>query len=510
MSRIKNASRNIIFGILNKCIAILGPFVMRTIIIYKLGAEYVGLNGMFTSLLQVLNFAELGFSNAIVFSMYKPVAENNIEKICEIINYLKKIYKVISIIILIMGIVLVPFLNNFIKGDVPQDINIYILYFIYLLNLIIGYILFAYKSSILLAYQRNDIDSFIQMICNILMYIFQAILLLNYKNYYAYVICLPIITILINLLRNYKVNKMYPEIIPKGNIDIELKKDIKKKILALAGHKIGLPITNSIDSLVVSSYLGLTALAIFDNYNYVFQAIGTILTICYTSITPIIGNSIVIENVRRNYATFLNLSFINFWVVSWFSICMLILYQNFMYIWVGKDLLLSYQEVLFFSIAFFVAYIRFISTTYKDACGMWREDKYKPYVICFGNIILDIISIKYLNMGIKGVIISTLLLRAFIAIPWETAVLFKYYFKIGLIKYLKILLRWICIYVLAASITFYVSINIVENTYTSVTLIQRTIIAIIIPNIIFIIFNFKDENFIMLIKRLKNLIKEKS
>lgn len=502
MSRVKNASRNIFFGVLNKCVSILGPFIMRTIILYKLGAEYVGLSGMFTSLLQVLNFAELGFANAIIFSMYKPIVEKNEKKICEITNYLRKIYKIISIVILIIGIILLPFLKKFVSGDVPNDINLYILYCIYLVNLISGYFLFAYKSSVLLAYQRNDVDSFIQMVGNLVMYLFQAILLLKFKNYYLYVICLPLCTIAVNIWRSYKVKKLYPNIHPYGKIDIELKKDIKKKVISLAGHKIGLPITNSIDSLVVSAFLGLTVLSIYDNYSYVFQALGTILTICYTSITPIVGNSIVVESIDKNYDIFMKLSFLNLWVVSWFSICMMLLYQNFMYLWVGNKYLLSYLNVIFLSVAFFIAYMRFITTTYKDACGMWNEDRLKPYVICFSNLILDIIAIKYLKLGVSGVILTTLFLRAFVAIPWETAVLFNKYFKFGIHNYIKLVVKWSIIFIISALGCIYLSNTLIGDNYSFISFVERVIIAAIVPNLIFLLLNYKSNY----LKSIKNIL----
>lgn len=506
MNKIKKASRNVLFGIINKIVAILGPFIMRTIILYKLGAEYVGLSGMFTSLLQVLNFAELGFANAVVFCMYKPVADGDNETLCALLNYFRKIYKIIAVLILMIGVGAVPFLPKLISGSVPNDINLYVLYGVYLLNLISGYLLYAYKSSILLANQRNDVDSVIQTIFNLIMYIIQGTVLLIMKSYYAYIIMLPVCTICVNFYRNYKVNKMYPEIQCVGYPNKQIINEIRNKVVSLAGHKIGLPITNSIDSLVVSANLGLTALAIYDNYSYVFQALGAVLTICYTSITPTIGNSIIIESVDDNYRTFLNLSFINLWIVSWCSIGLLVLYQNFMVLWAGKNLLLPENVVIALALAFYVAYMRFITTTYKDACGMWAEDKLKPYVICIGNLALDLLFVKVFHWGVLGVVITTLFLRIAVAVPWETKVLFENYFKRSPKEYMLLLIRWAIMFIVAAVITLTIDKLVCGDHYRVIDLFVRVVVVVIIPNIVFILFNAKSKYFLSMLGMAKRVI----
>ena len=170
MQRTKNAVRNLVFGFINKMIIMLFPFVIRTIIIRELGAGYLGLGSLFTSILQVLNLAELGFSSAVVFCMYKPIAEKDSETICALLNLYKQIYRIIGIVILVIGLALTPFLPYLIKGTVPNGINIYILYYIYLFNTAITYFLFAYKSTLLVAHQRNDVVSNISSLTNILQY----------------------------------------------------------------------------------------------------------------------------------------------------------------------------------------------------------------------------------------------------------------------------------------------------------------------------------------------------
>lgn len=158
-TRTQNTIRNFSSGLIKQILNIILPFIIRTIVIYYLGAEYQGLSGLFTSILQMLSLAELGFSTAVVFALYKPISEKNTDLICALVNYLNKVYKIVGIVVLGVGLALLPFLGQLITGYVPENINIYILYLIYLFNTVISYWLFAYKSALLTAMQREDIVS---------------------------------------------------------------------------------------------------------------------------------------------------------------------------------------------------------------------------------------------------------------------------------------------------------------------------------------------------------------
>ena len=170
-SRTKNSARNIASGLFLKLFVIIMPFIVRTVIIKEIGMEYLGLNSLFTSILQVLSLSELGFSLAISFCLYKPIELKNTPLVCALINYLKRVYYVIGFIILVIGLILLPFLPYLISGDYPSDINIYILYLIFLFNSVISYFLFSYYSVILSASQRNDIENNINLVFSTFMYI---------------------------------------------------------------------------------------------------------------------------------------------------------------------------------------------------------------------------------------------------------------------------------------------------------------------------------------------------
>ena len=371
-SRVINTKRNIISGFIKQISNIIFPFIIRTIILYRLGVLYQGLNGLFSSVLQVLNLTELGFSNAVVFVLYKPIAENDSETISAIINFLKKIYFTVGMVMLLLGLVIMPFLPYFIAGDYPADINIYLLFFIYLFNTIISYMLFSYKSALFIANQREDVVSNIYTITSFFTKVCQIVLLLLLNNYYIYIIVMPIGTIINNILLQFYSKKYFPEIITKGKITTELKDIINKQVKAIFINKVGDVARNSFDNIVLSSLLGLTVVAIYNNYYYIFSALYGIMLMISHSMQASVGNSVVKESIEKNYNDFIKFSFIYSWITGWATISMVSLYQPFMIIWMsGKsDMLLSFGDMLLLCIYFYFISMNNIRNLYLNVNGL--------------------------------------------------------------------------------------------------------------------------------------------
>ena len=266
IEKTKNASRNIIFGVLLKIYQILLPFIMRTVMMYTIGVEYLGLNSLFTSVLQVLNLAELGVGSAMVFSMYKPIAEDDSLTICALMKLYKIYYRVIGGIILIIGLGLTPFIPKLISGNIPTDMNVYILYLLNLFATVLTYWLFAYRNSILQAHQRNDVASKVTLGTETIKYILQIAALVLFHNYYYFVIVLLFTQILNNLFTAVAAKKIFPQYNPEGRLPKEEIRQINGKIRDLFTSKLGYTIVSSADTIVISAFLGLTALAQYQNY----------------------------------------------------------------------------------------------------------------------------------------------------------------------------------------------------------------------------------------------------
>lgn len=494
----RNTIMGAVTGISNKLVVTFLPFVMRTIMIHFMGTQYLGLSSLFSSILNMLSLAELGFGSALVFSMYKPIAENDEETLCALLNLYRIIYRIIGTIILAVGIAISPFVNHFINGEVPPDINVQVLYFIYLFNTVVSYFLFAYKNSLLAAFQRNDISSFVGTILTAIEYGVQIILVIRFRNYYCYVAVFPVFTIIGNLVRAAIVQRKYPQYVCKGSITKKQKKEIIEKTLALASHKVGNTISTSLDSLVVSSFLGLSSVAIFGNYNYIVTTVMAMLWIVYSSMTAGIGNRMNLYSVEENYSSFKALTSFNNFIMCWATGCILFLYQPFMELWAGKENLLGVSSVLVFSLYFYVYQSRKIVLVYKDAAGLWREDQVKPLVGAGVNLVLNLTLVQVI--GIDGVIVSSIISFLLVEIPWESRTLYKYYFGMSVIEYAKIQLK---AFLEAVPCWIVVGIICMIAPQSGVTcLIVRGILCVILPLPYLCLLYRKDNAFMNLLAKI--------
>ena len=483
--RTQNSLRNIGFGMINRIVSILFPFIVRTIFIKTLGEEYLGLNSLFSSILQVLNLADLGFASAIVASMYKPIAEEDIEKVSALMALYKKLYKIIGLGILAIGIVMTPFIGYLINGTPPENINIYILWILYLTNTVVSYLFYAYKVSLINAHQRNDITEKIGAASRIIFSILQIVSVILLKDIYIYVLLTVTNSIVYNFWCAKECDKRYPQYNCTGELDVKTKNQIVNNVGALALQKIGNTVSVSLDSIIISAFLGLKTVAIYGNYYYVVSAVATFVNLIYGAVTASIGNSIVTESREKNWYDFKKFFFLNTWLVRWCCICFICLFQDFMIIWMGKDLLFGIGTVLCLVLRFYFEQVRKVILTYKDAAGMWWVDKWRPIVGCLVNLILNIVMVK--AIGVVGVMLSTVISYALVEIPWETHALFKCYFDKSELSYYRQLLTATISLVASGVVTYKICTYICFNHIVS--LVIKGVVCAIIPNLIFLLLN---------------------
>ena len=499
INKTKNTLNNVLFGSINKIIAILFPFAIRTIIINVLGIQHVGLNSLFSSILNILSLAELGFGTAMVYSMYKPIAEDDTDTINALLNLYKKIYRIIGLVVLTAGLAIMPFLKYFIKGSYPADINLYILYSIFLANNVISYFFFAYKSSLLSAHQKNNITSKIHILTSTAMYVLQIVVLLCFKNYYIYIIFLPLSTLAVNILTAIITKKQYPQYFCKGTVSKEQKSAIKKQIYSLFLHRIGYVVQSSIDNICISAFLGLTLLGKYNNYYYIITAIQGFLTILKQSMVAGVGNSLIVDSKESNKKFFNKTLFIFAWIVGWCACCFMSLYQPFMNVWVKQHNMLPFSVVICLTTLFYINEIRGTVGVYKDALGMWYEDRFKPITISAVNLIGTIISAYF--GWFEGIILSTAVAYLFVGLPWETYVFFKNYMNEKPTKYYLKQLFYLIVSIIAVVSTYFVCsliplVGVIE-------VVVKVAICMIVPNIIFVIAYFKTNEFKSLMSSLK-------
>lgn len=505
-SRTKNTSRNIVWGIVNKLITLLFPFLIRTAILKILGSEYLGLSSLFTSILQVLNLAELGFSSAVVFSMYKPLADNDEATVCALMNLYRKVYTIIGICILSIGILLIPFLDRLISGSHPADVQLAVLYIIYLVNTTLTYFLFAYKKSILVAAQRNDIVSNIASAVHIIMYCSQIVVLAFTKNYYYYAVLLPIFTVVDNLIANYMANKMFPQFKCHGELDDEIKQDIKKRIAGIMFGKICGTTRNSFDSLFISMFIGLNAVAIYGNYYYIMSGVQGILTTITVAMKASIGNSIATESIEKNHNDMMNFTFIYMWIAGWASVCILCLIQPFMRMWVGTKLMFSDGITVAFVVYFYTLAIGDVRNMYVEATGIWWEQRYRAIMEAIANLVLNAILVQYL--GVLGIIIATLISLIVFNVIYGSQIIYQYYFtKQRVIRYYLYHLFYATITGVACVISYgicsYLTVDGIMGFFI------KLCICCVIPNTVYFICYCRMEEFSAMLIYVKRIVARK-
>lgn len=506
IERTKNAGRNIVFGVILKVYQILIPFLMRTIMIYFMGIQYLGLSSLFTSILQVLNLAELGVGSAMVYSMYKPIAEDDNKTICALMGLYRTYYRIIGLVIALLGVCTLPFLDKLIKSDLPEDVNIYILFLLNLSLTVLSYWLFAYKNCLLNAYQRNDVVSKVALIMNTIQYALQIVVLIFLKNYYIYILVALITQALTNIVTAVVVTKMYPQYSPRGKLDSKTVKVINNRIKDLFTAKFGSVVVSSADTIVISAFLGLTSLAVYQNYYYILNSVYNIVGVIFIAVTAGIGNSLIVESIDKNYNDFKKFTFIISWIICICCCCFEGLYQPFMKIWMRSDeLMLPDSFVFLFCLYFYLLEITMLWATIKDAIGLWHSDRFRPLIGAIVNLLLNVILVNFI--GLYGILLSTILSYLFISMPWLIHNLFKYVYKRSLWAYLYELLKYFLVCIMSVIITWLICGQISDNGIF--TFVMKFIISVLIPNILVIVTFKNSDEFTMSIRLLKKMINHK-
>lgn len=427
-SRVNKSLKNTVFGIVGIICSLVVSFATKSVFVRLLGAEYNGVNGLFTNILQVLNLAELGFATSIAYALYKPLKAGDERTTAALMSYFAKIYRIIAIVVTVAGCCCIPFLQYLIAEDIselPFTINQLRGYFaMFLANTVCSYLL-AYKRTIITADQNNYLVTNVDNTFNILLNIVQIILLLIYKNFYAYLATMIAKTVINNLVLHIIASKKYPYLhtYRKEKLSKIEKSAIFKNVQAAFLHRIGGVIIFSTTSIVISAFVSLVDAGKYSNYILIVNNVNMFINIIFNSVTASIGNLCVDESEERQYDIFKKIRYLAFFAAVFSYVCYIILFNSFIEIWVGGDMVMSMWVVFAISLNAMVGYLRKAVNAFKDAKGMFRNDWYKPLLEAGVGIGLAI-GLSYV-WGTFGVIIGYTLATILIAVPVENYVLFR-------------------------------------------------------------------------------------
>lgn len=492
LDRTLNTKRNIAVGEIDKFIDILLPFIVRTMIIHFLATEYLGLMSLYYAIVQMLNLAEMGFGMAITFSMYKPIADDDSVKINALLKFYTKVYRVVGIIVLIVGLVIMYFLPHFISGSVPEDANIYLLYLVFLINTVLNYFVHPSAKALITAHHRAELTSKSHIITQIIMYIAQMLSVYFARDFYLYALTIPISTVAYNLLCARQAKKHFPQYYAEGDLDEEEYGEIKKQVIGLMIRKLATLSRNAFDSMFVSAFLGLGINAIYGNYYYVMDAIVMILAVVKTSMLGGVGNSIAVESKEKNLYDMNVINFLFMWIGGFCSICLLCLYQPFMKIWVGEEMMLPFGMAVMFSSYFYILKMGDIRTLYAEAAGIWWQARYLSILEAVANLLLNYLLVKC--MGLYGIVLATMISYIIFNFIGGGIILFKHYFtQGGLGKYFLTNIKYIAVTGFVAVITYTV-VSLVDFNGI-VGLILKGLICAVVSMLLYLVIYIKTKEF---------------
>lgn len=491
-SRTKNTIRNVKTGAIVQIVNKLMAFIVQTIFIKVLNTEYLGVNGLFTNILTMLSFAELGIGTAIIFNMYKPVANDEKEKIAGLMDLYKKAYNTIGTIVFLLGLCVIPFMKFIVKDAPNIKENLIFIYILFLFNTSASYF-FTYKKSIIYAHQKQSIIDNIDSIFYLIRSICLIIFLILTKNYIVYLSILILATLIENIYIANKANKLYPYLKNKNvkRISKDEKKGIFENVKSLIVYKFGGVIMNGTDNILISALINVNTVGLCSNYVLIINSVKAVIFSALNGVTASVGNLNAVGDAVKKEKVFYEITFVNYIVYSFSAIAFMVLLNPFIIIWLGDKYLLSMLVSISLAVSFFIEGLRNPGYTYRTTLGLFQKGKATPYIGATTNIVLSIILCKL--FGVAGIFIATSIAQL-VSYSWiDPYLIHKYEFKTPVSKYFKKYINYSIVFTISTIITLAITQLITFNGFLG--LILKAVVVCIIPNLINLLVYYRIEEF---------------
>jgi len=486
-----NFSRNALYSMIAELVIALLSFISRFFFVKHLSTEYLGLNGLFSNILVLLSLAELGAGSAIVYSLYKPIAENDVEKINSFMKLYKNIYFVVGIAIIVLGVSLIPFLDSFIKERPAIDNGEFILIYILTIIQTASTYFFCYRYSLYSASQQGYIIQKYNMFFAVIRTLLQIMVLITLHNYVVYLIVAIVTNLIFNGLLSQKVTKEYPFLKNKAkNLDADDSKIIKKNIFSMLLYKAGITVSTTIDTMLISKYFGLATVGLYSNYHLIISYSDKLFSTVLGTITPSLGNLMVSDSDDRKKLVFLTLQLIYYWLATFLAVGLIVLFNPLIKLLFGEGYLLDQSFVVCLVISITLTNFQRPCGLMRDATGLFWYGKLRPVAMSILNIVFSVILIKY--VGVIGVVIGTIIAKCLTYVWYDPYIVFKHALGSGLAKYF---IRYICHWILLAILAIicnllYSALNI--SGFLGL-IIGAFIITVVVNGVFFALFRKSDQ-----------------
>lgn len=490
-SRTKNTLRNLFVGLGGLIFQYSLSFATRTIFVHLLSVQYLGVNGLFTNILEVLSLAELGIGGAFVSLLYKPLHEYDTEKLKSLMNAYKKAYMLVGIFVGLAGMALYPFLNIFIKENNIE--NIHLIYLMFLAGSVTSYF-YAHKIDFIKSDQKAYISTIYSKISNFIQYALQIIILLLTKNFILYLAIQILCTLLGNLALARKVNKLYPFLQEKGlPLDKETRLDLKRKLYAGMCHHGGYVIVTGTDSIVISTFLGVYWVGIYSNYLLIIGVISAFITLAFGSVTASIGNLTVSSDRDKSFEIFKKMQFLNFVLVGFSSVCFITLFNPFIGLWIGSEYTLNQSTVILIVVMFYTGLLGMQKSinVFKETTGLFYNDRYAGLLEGIINLCVSVYLVQHI--GIAGVFAGTIIAACATRIWIEPLVVFRNLFYRSLFDYYNKYFIYGVTTIITTAVVYFTTNLIPHNTWIGFFTMAAVCGTLTVG--IFILLFFKTEEF---------------
>lgn len=494
-SRTDNALKTSVVGGASQIIKVLLGFGYRTLFLHYLTAAYLGINGLFANVLQVLSLAELGVTTSIVYRFYEPINRGDVQYVGRLMNFFRRVYLMIAAVILSLGLIIMPFIKYFIKdaSEVPADVNLYLIYVLFLANTLSSY-LFTYKLSLLTADQRHYSASLINLVVTFLQYSSQIIILYITKNYTLTLAAGIAATILTNYLFSIWVTKQYKDVFSvKEMLPKEERSKIYKDTRACMYHKVGYTVLTGTDNVVLTKMVSLVATGLYSNYSLIITNIQQVFY-------QLLGNFISsVANARNNmtneeyYNLYKRINFVCLWFSSIIVVTCCISIDDLIRVWLGEQYVLSNTVTVSLCILLYISITRTINNVFVNADGLFVRDRVRPLIEAVINLVVSIVLTQ--KYGIIGVFIGTIV-SGLVTFFWrEPLLIYRHSFHKQVSDYWKRYLGFFVISAAEITVLFLMKQLLISHKLSLLFVIIEAICSFCFSNVVLLLVFHDCEEF---------------
>ena len=417
---------NITVSVGFKILTMLLAIVVKRFLISICGNDINGLNALYLSVIGFLSVAELGVGSAITFCMYKPIVSGDNDTVSALYHLFRRVYLLVGGVILAGGLAITPFIGHLAKDYHAAYVNMPLTFLLMLVSVVLTY-LFSCKTSLINAYKNNYITTAITSGGLVLQNVLQIVVLLLTRSFVWYLVC-RIVAVCVQWAVTEVITRRRHRVVlsNRSKLSPPVKVELLKNIKAMFMHSIGYTLVNTVDGVVISTFVSVSALGMFSNYTLVLTSLSEVLKLIFTSLTSVIGH-LYVESGKtstRKYSEAFHL--LNFVLGTVFFLGYYAVIDSLIAIVFFEELMVARTISVVITMNGFIQFMRQSALVFRQATGTFYHDRYKPLVEGGFNLVLSLLFVQW--FGVAGVLVATICTNLFICHVVEPYVLYKYAF----------------------------------------------------------------------------------